>query len=455
MMTTPPSLQAVAGRATADARVPPSCPRGGTSREAVTRWAGASRDALLLALALARWLAAYRRGAATMARAAVPLGGARPPAARSTCASGGPLRRALRGVCARRSRATRGLVPAAMPARAAPRRVRPAAVLDAFERARAVRDRGAGARKRARGELAGAVPRAPGARARLAGGALAVAAADFALGAAPASGGWAVAGGAGAAAPLAAALRVAAQRVNRGALRRFRAAAEALRASRGGLEITGAPGDEALALRAWPAAHARRTWGVEVVLCARRGAAAGLDAVATVLPRRGAAPAVLARRGDGRRLTPLGVLHGATGLAAAQATTAAVRALADAFPGPVGLARRGNYAITVEPPPLGVATHLACPPLHGGFLLLRGPLNLSSRARKRAARALTHAFCQAAHDTANGGISLVPVQGRAPAPRVFPCATQSTKPTNTRSTHNGVRSGSVLVGLVSRASHNK
>jgi hypothetical protein len=88
-----------------------------------------------------------------------------------------------------------------------------------------------------------------------------------------------------------------------------------------------------------------------------------------------------------------------------------------------------------------VATHLACPPLHGGFLLLRGPLNLSSRARKRAARALTHAFCQAAQDTANGGISLVPVQGRAPAPRVFPCATQSTKPTNTRSTHNGVRSG--------------
>jgi len=53
-MTTAPSLQAVAGRATADARIPPSCPLvGGASREAVKRWAGASRDALLLTLALA------------------------------------------------------------------------------------------------------------------------------------------------------------------------------------------------------------------------------------------------------------------------------------------------------------------------------------------------------------------------------------------------------------------
>ncbi|WP_295795763.1 hypothetical protein [uncultured Microbacterium sp.] len=64
-MTTAPSLQAVAGRATADARIPPSCPLiGGASREAVKRWAGASRDALLLTLALARWLAACRGGAA-------------------------------------------------------------------------------------------------------------------------------------------------------------------------------------------------------------------------------------------------------------------------------------------------------------------------------------------------------------------------------------------------------
>ena len=63
-MTTAPSLQAVAGRATADARIPPSCPLiGGASREAVKRWAGASRDALLLTLALARWLAACRGGA--------------------------------------------------------------------------------------------------------------------------------------------------------------------------------------------------------------------------------------------------------------------------------------------------------------------------------------------------------------------------------------------------------
>ena len=62
-----------------------------------------------------------------------------------------------------------------------------------------------------------------------------------------------------------------------GALRRFRAAAEALLAARGGFAVVGAPRDEALALRAWPAAHARRTWGVEVVVGAKRGAAAGLE----------------------------------------------------------------------------------------------------------------------------------------------------------------------------------
>ena len=76
---------------------------------------------------------------------------------------------------------------------------------------------------------------------------------------------------------LPAALRAAAQRLNRDALRRFRAAAEALLAARGGFAVVGAPVDEALALRAWPAAHARRTWGVEVVVGAKRGAAAGLE----------------------------------------------------------------------------------------------------------------------------------------------------------------------------------
>ena len=271
-MTTAPSLQAVAGRATADARIPPSCPLvGGASREAVKRWAGASRDALLLTLALARWLAACRGGAAAAVREPVP-------AARAASAAGVPLRRALRGVRARRARTTRGLSPAGTPARAVPRCARAVAAFDQFESVHTVQGRGEGAKKSARAELASAVPRAPGARARLAGGALAVAAADFALGAAPAGSGWAVGGGAAAAAaPLAAALRAAAQRLNRDALRRFRAAAEALLAARGGFAVVGAPRDEALALRAWPAAHARRTWGVEVVVGAKRGAAAGLE----------------------------------------------------------------------------------------------------------------------------------------------------------------------------------
>ena len=193
-MTTAPSLQAVAGRATADARIPPSCPLvGGASREAVKRWAGASRDALLLTLALARWLAACRGGAAAAVREPVP-------AARAASAAGVPLRRALRGVRARRARTTRGLSPAGTPARAAPRCARAVAAFDQFESVHTVQGRGEGAKKSARAELASAVPRAPGARARLAGGALAVAAADFALGAAPAGSGWAVGGGAAAAA---------------------------------------------------------------------------------------------------------------------------------------------------------------------------------------------------------------------------------------------------------------
>ena len=96
---------------------------------------------------------------------------------------------------------------------------------------------------------------------------------------------------------------------------------------------------------------------------------------------------------QGRRLTPLGVLHGATGLAAAQAVTSALPALAGVFPGPVGVARRGHYAFTVEAPLPGAVAHLACPPPRGGFLLLHGPLNLPDHARERAASALTRAFC--------------------------------------------------------------
>ena len=269
-MTTAPSLQAVAGRATADARIPPSCPLvGGASREAVKRWAGASRDALLLTLALARWLAACRGGAAAAVREPVP-------AARAASAAGVPLRRALRGVRARRARTTRGLSPAGTPARAAPRCARAVAAFDQFESVHTVQGRGEGAKKSARAELASAVPRAPGARARLAGGALAVAAADFALGAAPAGSGWAVGGGAAAAAaPWRPRARGGAAPQPR-RLRRSRAAAEALLAARRLRRRRGAR-DEALALRAWPAAHARRTWGVEVVVGAKRGAAAGLE----------------------------------------------------------------------------------------------------------------------------------------------------------------------------------
>ena len=86
---------------------------------------------------------------------------------------------------------------------------------------------------------------------------------------------------------------------------------------------------------------------------ARRGRVATVrsrSAVATVLPRRNHARRVEAQ---GRRLTPLGVLHGATGLAAAQAVTSALPALAGVFPGPVGVARRGHYAFTVEAPLIG------------------------------------------------------------------------------------------------------
>ena len=151
-MTTAPSLQAVAGRATADARIPPSCPLvGGASREAVKRWAGASRDALLLTLALARWLAACRGGAAAAVREPVP-------AARAASAAGVPLRRALRGGRARRARTTRGLSPAGTPARAAPRCARAVAAFDQFESVHTVQGRGEGAKKSARAELASAVP---------------------------------------------------------------------------------------------------------------------------------------------------------------------------------------------------------------------------------------------------------------------------------------------------------
>mgnify|MGYP004338129401 FL=1 len=126
---------------------------------------------------------------------------------------------------------------------------------------------------------------------------------------------------------------------------------------------------------------------------ARRGRVATVrsrSAVATVLPRRNHA---LRLEAQGRRLTPLGVLHGATGLAAAEAVTSALPALAGVFPGPVGVARRGHYAFTVEAPLIGAVAHLACPPPRGGFLLLHGPLNLPDRTRERAASALTRAFC--------------------------------------------------------------
>ena len=262
-MTTAPSLQAVAGRATADARIPPSCTLvGGASREAVKRWAGASRDALLLTLALARWLAACRGGAAAAVREPVP-------AARAASA-GVPLRRG-----SRRPRPAgahdRGLSPANARAGRAALRARGGGVGPVRERD--CRGRGEGA-KNARAELASAVPRAPGARAP---GRRRARRRGRRLRPRRRAGrrGWAVGGGAAAAAaPLAAALRAAAQRLNRDAPRRFRAAAEAALAARG-FAVVGAPRDREL--RAWPAAHARRTWGVEVVVGAKRGAAAGLE----------------------------------------------------------------------------------------------------------------------------------------------------------------------------------